>query len=52
MADNRDEITKELRETLLEVSEWIKGWDPNFIYDDEWPQTQARIDKVLAASKE
>lgn len=32
-----------LREALTEVMQWIAGWDPNFIYDDEWPATSAKV---------
>jgi hypothetical protein len=39
-----------LREALIEVRDWIKNWDPNFIYDDEWPATAAKIEAALAAS--
>ena len=33
----------ELRALLKEVMGWIDNWDPNFIDDDEWPETKAKI---------
>lgn len=32
---------------LQEVKEWIDNWDPNFVQDDEWPETAARIRAAL-----
>lgn len=39
-------------EALREVMEWIKNWDPRFIYDDEWPETKAKVDRVLTTDEE
>lgn len=36
-----------LRDALIEVLVWIDNWDPNFIYDDEWPATRERVQKAL-----
>lgn len=44
-------MEKELREALVEVMEWIKGWDPNFIYDEAWPATEAKVQKALTNTK-
>ncbi len=35
-------------EALKEVMAWIKNWDPDFVEDDEWDDTKARVDKVLS----
>jgi len=42
--DPRDEVVRALKE----VMDWIDNWDPNFIDDDEWPETKARVDAALA----
>lgn len=41
-----------LREALSETLEWIKLWEPNFIYDDEWQATRDKIDAALSKGKE
>ena len=38
---------EQMREALIEVMIWIKNWDPNFVEDDEWPDTEAKIDAAL-----
>ena len=38
---------KLLKDALIEVLVWIDGWDPNFIYDDEWSATRERVQKAL-----
>lgn len=37
----------ELVAALKLVLEWIGNWDPNFIYDDEWPDDRSKIDAAL-----
>lgn len=39
---------QKVREVLAEVWGWITNWDPNFIHDDEWPATAAKVQTVLA----
>jgi hypothetical protein len=41
----------DLFEALAEVMEWIDNWSPNFVMDDEWPDTQDKIEAVLAKAK-
>ena len=36
------------REALRAVLGWIDNWDPNFIWDDEWPATRKAADAALA----
>lgn len=36
------------RALLAEVMEWIDNWDPNFAYDEEWVDTEARVKAALA----
>lgn len=36
-----------LREALGEVWDWIGNWSPNFIWDDEWPATEAKARAAL-----
>ena len=38
----------ELVEALCDVRQWIDGWTPDFVQDDEWPDTAARIDAAIA----
>lgn len=40
-------LVDELAEALNSVATWIDGWDPNFIHDDEWPETDEQIQAVL-----
>lgn len=39
--------TVALEDALQGVMQWIDGWDPNFIHDDEWPATQRAIVELL-----
>lgn len=41
----------ELYEALAEALQWIKGWDPNFIHDDEWQATRDKIDAALSRAR-
>lgn len=41
----------ELHATLVEVLQWISGWDPNFTLDDEWPATAARARAAIAKAE-
>ena len=36
-----------LREALGEIWEWIGNWSPDFIWDDEWPATEAKARAAL-----
>ena len=38
----------ELVDALCDVRQWIDGWTPDFVQDDEWPDTAARIDAAIA----
>ena len=49
---NVDRMADTIREQLLhdalsELMEWISNWHPNFIYDEEWPETEKRVMKLL-----
>lgn len=44
-------LIKELVEALEEMKQWISGWDPNFIQDDEWPEFEDRMDAALAKAE-
>ncbi len=37
-----------LREALRELYSWVQNWDPNFIHDEEWPDTRKKVEAVLA----
>ena len=41
-----------VKEVLRELYSWVKNWDPNFIYDDEWPNTRAKVDHILSEGGE
>ena len=41
-----------VKEVLRELYSWVKNWDPNFIYDDEWPNTRAKVDRILSEGSE
>lgn len=45
------ELIDELAVALEEVSQWIDGWSPPFIYDDEWPETAHKIKAALEKVK-
>jgi hypothetical protein len=36
-----------LRETLAEVMTWIDNWDPDFVSDAEWSETDAKVRAAL-----
>lgn len=36
---------------LEEVKLWIDNWSPDFISDEEWPDTEKKIDAALALAK-
>lgn len=38
------------RLALAEVMEWIRNWQPDFIYDDEWQSTADKVANVLTAN--
>lgn len=38
---------QQLEVALIEVMTWISNWTPNFVLDDEWPQTEAKVTAVL-----
>lgn len=35
------------KDTLLEVVSWIQNWEPDFVYDAEWKETEKHIDDAL-----
>ena len=49
--DRMRESHTELREALIEVKEWIDNWNPNFIYDDEWDDTEIKISVAIDIAK-
>lgn len=40
-----------LAEALEEVMEWVNNWSPDFIGDQEWPETEAKIDAALSQAR-
>jgi hypothetical protein len=38
----------EVVEALKEVMVWVDNWDPNFVYDDDWPDTDTRVSTALS----
>lgn len=38
----------EAKNCLCIVNEWIAGWSPSFVSDDEWPEDR---DRIMAAIK-
>ncbi len=38
---------EEVLAALREVWEWIDNWVPDFVCDDEWPELEARVNKIL-----
>lgn len=40
-----------LVDVLTEVMGWISNWDPSFIHDDEWTETQQRVEEILELAK-
>ena len=41
-----------LREVLGEVRDWIGSWSPEFIWDDEWLVTEAKVRAALGGNDE
>ena len=41
----------DLAGALVEVRQWIDNWTPDFVQDDEWPDTAARIDAAIAKAR-
>lgn len=41
-----------LREVLGEVWDWIGNWSPDFIWDDEWPATEAKARAALQGTSQ
>jgi hypothetical protein len=38
----------EVVEALKEVMVWVDNWDPNFVYDDDWSDTDTRVSTALS----
>lgn len=38
---------KQLHDALGEVMDWISNWDPPFVQDDEWPDTERKATNAL-----
>lgn len=36
-----------MREALAELFSWVQNWDPNFIHDEEWPDTRSKVEAAL-----
>lgn len=54
-ADRIEALTADnerLREALEEVWDLIDTWTPEFIWDDEWPATEAKARAALAGKAE
>jgi hypothetical protein len=41
-----------LREALSDLWGWVDAWDPEFVQDDEWPETYERVKAALTPSQE
>ena len=41
----------ELLDALDEVMTWIRNWNPRFTDDEEWSETQAKVDGAIAKAK-
>lgn len=37
---------------LQEVMEWVRNWSPQFLDDDEWPDTAVRVAAALSKAGE
>jgi hypothetical protein len=48
--DGGDDTAAGLAAALRDVMEWIGNWSPNFVYDEEWPKTEAKVRAVLATA--
>ena len=44
------EAAPDLKAALEEVMTWIKNWDPQFVDDPEWLDTQEKVTKALMKS--
>ncbi len=42
-----DKQLEELEIALINVMLWIKNWEPEFIRDGEWAETEERVNAVL-----
>ena len=38
----------ELLEALQTAMQWIKAWDVGFLFDEEWPSDEAKINAAIA----
>lgn len=50
--DRLKAINADLLAALEETMEWISNWSPRFTDDDEWQETQDKIDAAIAKAKE
>lgn len=41
----------ELLEALETAMQWIKAWDVGFLFDEEWPADEAKINAALAKAR-
>lgn len=41
----------ELLEALETVMQWVKAWDVDFLFDDEWPADEAKINAAIAKAR-
>jgi hypothetical protein len=48
----RNTETTALYDALKEVMEWIDNWSPEFVCDDDWPETARKVDLAMAKVKE
>ena len=46
------EREKRLEEALRDLWSWVTNWSPNFVDDDEFPDTRERVEDALAATDE
>lgn len=41
----------DLLEALETVMQWVKAWDVGFLFDDEWPADEAKINAAIAKAR-
>lgn len=41
----------EMFEALETVMQWVKAWDVGFLFDDEWPADEAKINAAIAKAR-
>jgi hypothetical protein len=52
LTDSGGSHEAEIVAALKEVMAWIDNWSPDFIQDDEWPETFDKVERALLAVKQ